>query len=196
MTDPLAFTLAVLALLATPGPTNTLLAASGATAGPRRSLALIPAELSAYLLSISTLALVVAPLLAAHALLGAGLKLAAAAWLVCCAGRLWREGGGPDFGDEAVITPLRIFTTTLLNPKGLIFAIAIFPPASPLDLIPWLVGFSGLAVVVAAGWITLGATLARSAGSRATPTRICRLAAVVLVVFAVTMAGTAVAAFG
>ncbi len=196
MTDPVAFALAVLALLATPGPTNTLLAASGAAAGLRRSLALVPAELAAYLLSISTLALVVSPLLAAHSLLAVGLKLAAACWLLCCAGRLWREGGRLTLGDEAVITPLRVFTTTLLNPKGLIFAIAIFPPASSLDLLPWLGGFAGLAVLVAAGWIALGATLARSAGSRATPTRICRLAAVVLLVFAATMAGTAVAGFG
>ncbi|MFY8031875.1 MAG: hypothetical protein ACOVO5_08585 [Devosia sp.] len=38
MTDPLLFLAAVLTLLGTPGPTNTLLATAGATAGVRRSL--------------------------------------------------------------------------------------------------------------------------------------------------------------
>ena len=41
MTDPFAFALAVLALLGTPGPTNTLLATAGAAAGWRRSLRLL-----------------------------------------------------------------------------------------------------------------------------------------------------------
>nr|HML44513.1 lysine transporter LysE [Hyphomicrobium zavarzinii] len=44
MHDPIAFSLAVLAILGTPGPTNTLLAASGALVGWRRSLPLIGAE--------------------------------------------------------------------------------------------------------------------------------------------------------
>ena len=61
MTEPLAFILAVLGLLATPGPTNTLLAASGAAVGLRRSLHLIPAEVSGYLCSILALALVLGP---------------------------------------------------------------------------------------------------------------------------------------
>jgi len=47
MDDPLLFALAVLTILGTPGPTNTLLATAGATGGLRRSLPLVPAEAAA-----------------------------------------------------------------------------------------------------------------------------------------------------
>ena len=55
MNEPLLFLAAVLTLLGTPGPTNTLLATSGAVAGLRRSLALLVAELAGYLLAIATI---------------------------------------------------------------------------------------------------------------------------------------------
>jgi hypothetical protein len=61
MEDPVLFALAVLAVLGTPGPTNTLLATAGATAGLRRSLALIPAEAAGYTISILTLGLALGP---------------------------------------------------------------------------------------------------------------------------------------
>jgi hypothetical protein len=65
MEDPLLFTLAVLAILGTPGPTNTLLATSGAGVGLRRSLVLLPAEACGYLISILLLGLVLGPVVAA-----------------------------------------------------------------------------------------------------------------------------------
>ena len=46
MTDPLAFVLSVVALLAVPGPTNTLLATAGGLGGVRRAIPLIPAEVT------------------------------------------------------------------------------------------------------------------------------------------------------
>ena len=61
MVEPLAFFLAALTLLAAPGPTNTLLAMSGAAAGLRPSLPLIGAALGGYLVSVLTLGLVLGP---------------------------------------------------------------------------------------------------------------------------------------
>lgn len=53
MTDPILFAFAVIAILATPGPTNALLATAGAANGLRRSLPLVPAELAGYLIAIA-----------------------------------------------------------------------------------------------------------------------------------------------
>ena len=65
MADPTVFALAVLAVLATPGPTNTLMAVAGATLGLRKGLRLIPAEVAGYLTSISLLIFVFQPVVAA-----------------------------------------------------------------------------------------------------------------------------------
>lgn len=49
---PFAFLSAVLALLATPGPTNTLMALAGAEGGVGRVARLLPAELAGHLTTI------------------------------------------------------------------------------------------------------------------------------------------------
>lgn len=193
MTDPIVFVLAVLTLLATPGPTNTLLAASGASLGIRRSLALVPAEICGYLVSISLLMSVAAPLIAASALAGTLLKIAASLWLLCCATRLWREGGAALHTAVIIISPQRVFMTTLVNPKSLIFALVIIPPGPAAQVAPWLAAFAALVVMVALAWIAVGAGLARSAGHLATPRHICRIASVALTCFAMLVAGSAIA---
>ena len=48
MIDPWLFMLAVATLLATPGPTNTLMATAGAMNGPRAAWPLLLAELSVF----------------------------------------------------------------------------------------------------------------------------------------------------
>lgn len=194
MTDPAAFLLAVLALLATPGPTNTLLAASGAGMGFGRSLRLVPAELSGYLLSILVLITLAGPLVAAHPMVAVGLKLVAGLWLGCCALCLWRGNGSDEQTDPARISARRVFVTTALNPKALVFALVIIPQGSPIQTAPWLAAFSTLVILVAMAWIAFGAMMARSAGHLATPRRIRRAAALILAVFATMIAGAAITA--
>ncbi|MFC7692453.1 hypothetical protein ACFQY5_25655 [Paeniroseomonas aquatica] len=98
MADPVLFTLAVLAILGTPGPTNSLLATAGATAGMRRSLPLIAAEAAGYALAILTIGLVLGPVMAGAPLLATALRVAVGATCCCwpsasgaLAGRLWRR---------------------------------------------------------------------------------------------------------
>ena len=194
MQDPVAFTLAVLAILITPGPTNTLLAASGAISGLARSMRLIPAELGGYLAAIVTLLFVAGPAIESHALAIAALKIIAARWLAASAVSLWRNADGSVTMTRAPVEPRRVFVTTLLNPKALIFAFAIIPPSSPAAATPWLLWFSVLVALVGAFWIFLGGALARSNGGIITPTLMSRIAAVVLVVFGGALAGSAIAA--
>ncbi len=194
MTDPLAFALAVLALLVVPGPTNTLLAASGATSGFRGSLRIIPAEISGYAIAIGLLMIVFGPLAAAHPALTVLSRLVASLYLAWSAVMLWRHAEGTATAGGGRIDFRRVFTTTLLNPKALVFAFVIFPPPGSAAL-PALAGlFAVLVVGVATLWIAVGAGLARSASEVATPARISRVAALVLSLFAVLIGGSAIAA--
>ena len=192
--DPVLFTLATLAVLAAPGPTNTLLAASGASVGARRSLKLMPAEMGGYLLSITLLKVVFGPVVAQSPGMMLTLKLVASLWLALCALRLWREAGSAFKTDKAPISVGRVFVTTLANPKALIFAFGILPQGPLTELAPWFLGFCGLISVVALGWIGMGVLVARSAGPLASPQRVWRAAAVVLTTFATVIAGSAIAA--
>lgn len=194
MHDPFAFALAVLALLATPGPTNTLLAAAGASDGVRPALRLVSAELAGYLVSISLLLFLAGPAVAASPALATALKLAAGAWLAVSAVRLWREAGDGFAATPRPVTLRRVFVTTLLNPKALVFALVLIPPGGPAAVAPWLAFFSGLVALVGSGWVVVGGLIARSGGRAVTPRRVSRTAALVLAAFATLLAGSAVAA--
>jgi threonine/homoserine/homoserine lactone efflux protein len=193
MTDPVAFLLAVLALLATPGPTNTLLAASGASAGLRASLRLIPAELAGYLSAILPLVLLAGPAVAAHPGAATALKAAAALWLAISAVRLWREAGAGFATTPRPVSPARVFVTTLLNPKALVFALVVFPHDGGLPLAAATAGFAVMVVGIASSWIALGSVIAGAGGERITPRLVTRTAALALAVFATLVAGSAVA---
>lgn len=160
MMTPLAFAAALIALLFSPGPTNTLLAVGGASRGLRRSLVLTVAEVTAYLLVVTPLALFGGPFLQGHPVVAETVKLVAATWVIYLAVRLWQTP--PATGPDRTVTPARIFITTLLNPKGLIIGLAILPATGSLAaLLPWLAGLAGIIVVASLLWIAAGATLGR-----------------------------------
>ncbi len=187
MTDPIAFVLASLALLATPGPTNTLLATSGATAGFVRSLKLILAEQAGYAISILALALVVLPLMDGGPAVSIGLRLACGVYLVWSAWHLWREGSSQLASTEPV-SFRRVFVTTLLNPKGIIFALAIVPHLGQRRIVeaaPYLLGLSALIIGVACCWIATGAAIRAGSAGRIDPGLIRRTGAAVLAIFGV-----------
>jgi threonine/homoserine/homoserine lactone efflux protein len=155
MMSPVELTLAVLALLLTPGPTNSLMLLAGAERGLAGAARLIPAELAGYFLTVVPLVLVGAAILEDHHGLRTGVTLAAAVWVAVLAVRLWRvpgvEAAGPSVDARA------LFVTTALNPKGLIFGLVLLPSADRLAAN--LALFAGLVVLVAVLWAALGAAL-------------------------------------
>jgi threonine/homoserine/homoserine lactone efflux protein len=164
MSDPLLFMLAVLTILGTPGPTNTLLSTSGAIAGIKRSLPLLIGELGGYLVAIAAIRIVLGPIFSAYPLLGTALKIAVAVYLGWIAVRLWLRGARiADHG--AAVTIANVFVTTLLNPKALIFALAVFPQAHP-QLAWFIVAFAISVLTVGGSWIAIGCIIGATAGER------------------------------
>lgn len=183
--SPLELTLAVLALLLTPGPTNTLVLLAGAERGLAGASRLIPAELSGYFLTVLPLVLLGGAFLDSHPQVRTLVVLAAAVWVAVLAVRLWHLpaplAAGPTVGARA------LFVTTALNPKALIFGLVLLPspdrPATNLAI------FAGLVVIVALFWAGIGAAL-RQGGTHRPGALIVlrRLASVWLAVISVTLA--------
>ncbi|WP_018234924.1 threonine transporter RhtB [Ensifer sp. BR816] len=189
--QPLPFALAILLLLATPGPTNTLLWLSGAAVGLRRSLPLLLGELGGYLTVIVPMAVLAAPLISAHPEIGLLLKLAAACWILFMAHALWTMKAHS--ASERPITPGQVFVTTILNPKALIIALVIMPEVGLFAMLPWLVGLAGLTLSAGSLWIGAGTLLARLPRRPVGPRLPRRIAAACLVAFSFGIAGSALA---
>ena len=185
MTDPLLFALAVLAILATPGPTNTLLATGAASAGFRRALPLIPAEAAGYLIAISVIGYGLGPVVAASPLLGLSLRFAVGTYLVAIAWKLWRGARHPALL-AGIVTPARVFLTTLVNPKAIVFALGIVPLQADQGW-AYLLSFACLVAGVALGWIGFGVLLARAVETTACEGLVPRVGAAVVGAFAVVL---------
>ncbi len=95
----------------------------------------------------------------------------------------WANAGHADLVRRG-ITLGRVFTTTLVNPKALVFAFAIFPHLGFLARLPYLGLFALLAIGTAVGWMALGTAAARSSGGLLTSSRVERITAIALAVFA------------
>jgi threonine/homoserine/homoserine lactone efflux protein len=180
MSDPVSFLLATALILATPGPTNTLMATSGAVSGIRQSLRLLLGEVLGYLIAIYALRLVAAPLLEQYPALATSLKIAVAIYLVFLAIKLWRRPIAIDEHAQSV-TLANVVVTTLLNPKALIFALTVFPQEPEL-LLSSTLAFCALVFAAGGGWIAFGALLKGLSGPHAG--YIPRVTSVLLVGFA------------
>lgn len=149
------FLSAVLALLLAPGPTNTLMALAGAQKGFRRVVYLLPAESLGYLTTVLPLSWVGFRLFEQWPAAEVALKILAAAWVMYLALKLW---GSPLWiGENNQVTARRVYVTTVLNPKALIFGLVLLP--APLDalFLPRLGLLCLAAMAVAVIWGVAGA---------------------------------------
>jgi threonine/homoserine/homoserine lactone efflux protein len=194
-----AFVLGLVALLATPGPTNTLLALGGATRGAiRPALPLLLAEVLAYLAAIIVTGVVMGSLFGSADGWSAGwrmaLQLAAAGYLVLAAVKLWRQG--PLSTGCGLVTPGMVALATLTNPKAVIIALALMPAGWADDLAIALPSLALIALLVPAigfGWVLAGLFLSRGGG--VTARRLLpRLSSLALGGFALLLARAALAA--
>ena len=185
------FGLATLALLALPGPTNALLAAAGAAEGPWRSLPLLAVATGGYGLSIGLLIAVLGPDGGSDPLLGAMLRLIAGGWLTWSAIRLWQRAASSPSG--GIATPGRVFVTTALNPKALVFATAIFPSVASIGLLAPAAIFILAVAATGSAWIAIGSLAAETPSGGASPRLIARIAALALAGFAVWVIGWGIA---
>ena len=195
-------TLAIAALLITPGPTNTLLAIAGAERGVTRAVRLIPAELAGYLTTVTPLALLGGTLLAAAPELRPVITSVAALWVAWLALGFWRMAraqgaaagsGGRDDARAPAVTAAKIFITTLLNPKALVFGLVLLPAGPSLPAA--FVNFVLQIVVVATIWATFGHLLRQADQTRAgLPPWLQRFAAIWLAIVATLLAYRVVSA--
>ena len=177
----LTFFTATCFLLALPGPTNTLLATSGAGVGIARSLHLLAAELCGYLLAIALLRLVLGPIVSDVPIAALVLRLAVTVYILGLAIMLWRFRSR-ELRGRTPVTFGHVLLTTLLNPKALVFAFLLLPfQAGLFELLPWLALIAVQIVTAGAAWVTFGATLGRGARRFGHPDLVTRTGAVTLV---------------
>ncbi|MFM8748743.1 hypothetical protein [Rhabdaerophilum sp.] len=187
------FLLGLVAFLAVPGPTNTLLATAGATDGLASAHRLLAAELAAYLLAITTLGVILSPLIVELPLIGAGLQGAAALYLLLTALRLWRMKTRCAVGP--VISWQHIALATVMNPKSLVIAFGLMPEGWSLDGPTALAHLGVIAMVtplIGGFWMLMGRYGAVGIGSVATSVAP-RISAIALGIFAVLLARSALA---
>lgn len=161
----MAFISGVLALLLAPGPTNTLMGISGAQHGMARVVRLLPSELAGYLTAILPLSFIGARLVEQSPAFALALKVMAAIWIMILAVKLWRAGTDADRGAE--ISAGRVYVTTLLNPKALVFALVLLPTPHDAEFAARLGLFCLMVTGVALVWGGLGMLTRRPGDSAA-----------------------------
>ena len=186
----------VITILLTPGPTNTLLASSGIQSGIRNSLRLIPAEALGYLIAISIWGLIIGTVSKKFPMIPVILKLFSAAYIFYLAVKLWRTATVQEDFTQPSIRPRELFLATLLNPKALLFATAIFPVfvwQSATAYSAHMLTFLLLILPIAFFWIMIVSVLASNKISWLNQCNMQRTASVVLISFSVPLSYSALA---
>ena len=116
------------------------------------------------------------------------MKAISAVYLAFLAMRLWQTASTSANGFTGRISAPHLFVATLLNPKALLFATAVFPVVAWqtwAGYVTVMLEFVLLALVAASCWIALGTSLRQAEQTWLQPAHLQRVAACVLSVFAI-----------
>lgn len=185
----------VLTILLTPGPTNTLLASSGIQVGLRKSIRLIPAEAFGYLFAISFWGILIGKISAQLPVLPHLLKLFSAAYILYLAIKLWRTAEVSQNLNQVSIRARELFLATLLNPKALLFASAIFPVIawkSAHYYTAYMLTFLCLIIPIAFLWIAIGTLLAHQNSRWLNQKNMQKTASIILMSFSIPLSYSAI----
>jgi threonine/homoserine/homoserine lactone efflux protein len=192
MIGQLAFALSILAILAVPGPTNTLLMTSGVSIGFRRSLRLVPAELSGYLIAILVISEIIGTTLWKWPWLAIPARLFVAGYLIGLATHLWGKVSLMD-PSSGPISAKYVFVTTLLNPKAIVFALIVNNPLHSVHGLRRLLAFSALNLLMSLAWVLVGTAIDRGILPTGGYSTVCRVGASVIASFGLIAAWPAIA---
>ncbi|APO78790.1 LysE family amino acid efflux protein (plasmid) [Rhizobium etli 8C-3] len=170
------------ALLAMPGPTNTLLALAAHRRGVRELAILATTVVAAYLMVVVLLAVFAGAFLHSHPQIAAALKLVSAAWVLYLAFRLWFAPGPISATD---VSARHVLMTTLLNPKAIIIGLAMVPTAGISTQIPHLMTIAFVVAAASALWLALGKLVI--GGQETLPMLVRRCSSAVLMLFSASL---------
>lgn len=158
-----SFLLVIATILLTPGPTNTLLASSGISQGLRRSAPLLSFECLGYVCATSIWGLVLNTTMHDYPFVINIIKVVSGLYIAKLGLRLWYQARRDPLQELLVsVRPLELFIATLLNPKAVIFAMALFPMQTWLSVSNYA-GVMGRFVLLVASigglWIVFGSLL-------------------------------------
>jgi len=158
-----SFLLVIATILLTPGPTNTLLASSGISQGLRRSAPLLSFECLGYVCATSIWGLVLNTTMHDYPFVINLIKVVSGLYIAKLGLRLWYQARRDPLQELLVsVKPLELFIATLLNPKAVIFAMALFPVQTWLSVSNYA-GVMGSFVLLVASigglWIVFGSVL-------------------------------------
>lgn len=185
------FVAGVAVILAMPGPTNTLLAAAGLRQGFRQSARLTLAELAGYLVSITVWGRFLGEAAQVVPWLPGVVRAASSLYIAWLAWRMWRAATAVPSAAQQLIGMRTLFVATLLNPKGILFASAIFPALAFQSVPAYLTAmgvFAALLVPIGLAWALFGATLGGERMRWTDPAKMQRGASIVLGLFSATLA--------
>ncbi|RPE30745.1 threonine/homoserine/homoserine lactone efflux protein [Acinetobacter sp. BIGb0102] len=188
----------IITILLTPGPTNTLLASSGIQVGVKHSLKLIPSEVLGYLIAITTWGFLLESVSHLVPWLPPLLKLFSAVFIIYLAVKLWLTSTKEIDLNQPLITSKALFVATLLNPKALLFASAVFPHTAWLNPDQYFIHmgtFLALITPIAFLWIAFGTMLISNKVVWLNQLNLQRTAAFILTFFAMPLAFSAITSF-